>query len=1047
LAFLGLVLAVCGCGNLHAADGRARPILDATGVKGGLVVHLGCGDGTLTAALRVSDAHVVHGLDIDPTNVSNARKRLTALGLYGPVSVALLRGTRLPYAENLVTLAVVSDRSGVPMAEVMRVLAPQGVAYVKTGDGWKKTIKPRPKDIDEWSHYLHDASGNAVAADLKVGPPKHMRWLAGPRYCRSHEFNPSINAVVTAGGRLFYIHDEGQIGLLDLRFSSRWVLVARDAFNGVLLWKRPIPNWGYREWNTTGLWSAPLTLSRRVVADGPRVFATFGYKAPLSVLDAATGQTIRTVEGTMGTDEIVCSDGVVLLCVREQLSVAAPPKQKPKRRRNPHEWHIRKPGRAAVVALDAGSGRQLWQRAPGSVVPLTLAAQGGRVCFHDEKALVCLDLKTGQPQWATPCRRSGGSRHTGGTLALRDDVVLFTAGDGAVALSARDGKQLWKGPRSRGSGIANPPDLFVADGLVWLGHASGGNVRNATAVKREGRDLQTGEIKRVVEVSHLISPFHHWRCYRSKATDRFLLLTKRGVEFLDLKGGNHMRNDWLRAPCSHGFVPANGLLYVPPHPCLCYPGVRLWGFNALAAQAEPTQEAAGERLMRGPAFGKVVAPDSQRAAASNWPMYRRDPQRSGCAPSAAPTEVAQFWQTKLDGRLTPPVVADGRLYVAQIDAHQICCLDARNGRLQWRFVAGGRIDSPPTVSKGRVLFGSCDGWVYCLRAADGALAWRFRAPPDERHVVSHNQVESAWPVHGSVIVLDDVVYCSAGRSTFLDGGIYLCGLDANTGKLLHQAVTAGPWPDVHRETGKPFDMEGSRNDILVSDGTHLYLYQLVFDRKLKPVEAPRIDNLGSRKVGLHLMATGGFLDDSWWDRNYWVYSRRWPGFYFTNAGPKAGQILVFDDKVVYGLHVFTRRSRLSPVFHAGKGGYKLFADDVDNEPVLTKKSINREKGPGYSRAKPPRWEKHIPVRARAIVIAGPTLFLAGPPDVVPDDDPYRAFDGRLGAMLWAVNTADGAKLSECKLDAPPIFDGLIAAGGQLYLADRANRVTCFGGKP
>ena len=31
---------------------EARQILAATGVKGGLVVHIGCGDGRLTAALR-----------------------------------------------------------------------------------------------------------------------------------------------------------------------------------------------------------------------------------------------------------------------------------------------------------------------------------------------------------------------------------------------------------------------------------------------------------------------------------------------------------------------------------------------------------------------------------------------------------------------------------------------------------------------------------------------------------------------------------------------------------------------------------------------------------------------------------------------------------------------------------------------------------------------------------------------------------------------------------------------------------------------------------
>ena len=54
----------------------------------------------------------------------------------------------------------------------MRVLAPLGVACVKTADGWTKTVKPRPEEIDEWTHYLHDSTNNAVAQDDVVAPPQ-----------------------------------------------------------------------------------------------------------------------------------------------------------------------------------------------------------------------------------------------------------------------------------------------------------------------------------------------------------------------------------------------------------------------------------------------------------------------------------------------------------------------------------------------------------------------------------------------------------------------------------------------------------------------------------------------------------------------------------------------------------------------------------------------------------------------------------------------------------------------------------------------------------
>src|SRR5512137_2632504 len=65
----------------------AQQVLDATGVRGGLIVHLGCGDGRLTAALRASESYLVHGLDADPRHVAAARARIQSLGLYGPVSV------------------------------------------------------------------------------------------------------------------------------------------------------------------------------------------------------------------------------------------------------------------------------------------------------------------------------------------------------------------------------------------------------------------------------------------------------------------------------------------------------------------------------------------------------------------------------------------------------------------------------------------------------------------------------------------------------------------------------------------------------------------------------------------------------------------------------------------------------------------------------------------------------------------------------------------------------------------------------------------------
>ena len=151
-SILGLSLALFLSASAFADS--AADIIKATGVKGGFVVHLGCGDGELTTALRVNKGYLVHGLG---TDVTKARAAIRKAGLYGPVSADRLAGSKLPYIDGSVNLLITEDLQGVPMTEVMRVLTPKGVAYVKQGDDWKKTVKPRPDNIDDWTHFLHDS--------------------------------------------------------------------------------------------------------------------------------------------------------------------------------------------------------------------------------------------------------------------------------------------------------------------------------------------------------------------------------------------------------------------------------------------------------------------------------------------------------------------------------------------------------------------------------------------------------------------------------------------------------------------------------------------------------------------------------------------------------------------------------------------------------------------------------------------------------------------------------------------------------------------------
>ena len=166
---------------------EAQDIINGSGVQGGFIVHLNCGDGGLTEALRVSDSYLVHGLDPEIENVQTARQNILSKHKYGPVSVDQLLADRLPYRDNLVNLVVSDDLGGISMDEVMRILAPRGVACIKHSDGWHTTVKPWPDEMDEWTHWLHAADGNPVANDRLVGPPRSIQWIATPNRAKSHD--------------------------------------------------------------------------------------------------------------------------------------------------------------------------------------------------------------------------------------------------------------------------------------------------------------------------------------------------------------------------------------------------------------------------------------------------------------------------------------------------------------------------------------------------------------------------------------------------------------------------------------------------------------------------------------------------------------------------------------------------------------------------------------------------------------------------------------------------------------------------------------------
>jgi outer membrane protein assembly factor BamB len=1063
LLLIACNVGVPGFGQENLASQRADAIC-SLGSSGGMIAIIGDQHADLAISLAKRGPFTVQCLTPSDAARDQLRQSIDASGLYGSVSAITWTDPILPYMDNSINLLIVVDLGQSAsmestVQEVMRVLTPLGQAFVipqaiskqepnkdeiqpqaeslglvatnvdVAGNQWLQLKKNWPENIDQWTHFLHGADGNPVARDLLVGPPRHYQWTSGPSWLRSHETDSSISTMVTAQGRLFYIMDQAPISLTGQHsLPDKWALVARDAFNGVVLWEIPIRRWGWREWKNTWFINRPgdfpLNIRKRLVADGDDVYVTLGYRAPVSRIDARSGEIRQSYAQTEGAGELLYVDGRLVVAKITD-------------------------GAVKILAVDADSGEVVWESGatyrgttvdylrwptkgiappPSQIDPaLNLASDGKVVALVDGPEIVCLDAANGQEAWRARFpsvpedEQAGGIKSRGdlwvGTMIVSNGVVLHASPYQLAAFSQNTGEVMWSQPkRYIGHLWYEWKDVFVIDRLVWTWSAEleqgviqvgqGKRQRQQWPRTVNGYDIQTGELRKQVELGNIFRTHHHHRCYRNKATLRYILASRRGTEFVDLQDGHHTVDNWVRGTCHVGMMPANGLQYVPPHPCRCYLDEKLIGFNVLASavqQPAPTL-ANDQRLHVGPANANPDVDGQVAQPEIDWPAFRHDALRTGAIASSLPSDHAQLWHAALGGRLSAPIAVGDQVFLASVDQHRIVALSAKDGSVQWRFTAGSRIDSPPTYYRGAVLFGSADGCVYSVDASSGELVWKFTAAPTHRLIGVDGQLESAWPVHGSVLVQNDVVYFAAGRSSQLDGGITLYGLNVDSGQMLHSRTLVGPRYTVDNVEENYNLPMGALPDILIGDGTNIFMRTQAYDRELKPCQEKA-----------DLQPAGGFLDDSYFKRTPWRF-----------RDDEYARLIVHDNRRVYYVRMFDSLRGLDPTvfFTPGQRGYLLFAKDLNGQRDA--------------------WRLRIPVRIRAMALTGNQLVVAGPPDVVDRDDPLGAFEGRLGGRLYVLGNGSGESQKQHVLEAAPVFNGIAIARGRLVIVDERGNVSCFG---
>jgi outer membrane protein assembly factor BamB len=194
------------------------------------------------------------------------------------------------------------------------------------------------------------------------------------------------------------------------------------------------------------------------------------------------------------------------------------------------------------------------------------------------------------------------------------------------------------------------------------------------------------------------------------------------------------------------------------------------------------------------------------APAADWPTWRGDAGRTAYTEEKLTDKLHLQWVRKLPSQVPAwkdeevmqfdrgyqPVIAGGTLFLGSTVNDSITAYDLQSGAEKWRFYTDGPIRVTPAVWKDRLLFASDDGHLYCLDAADGRLQWRFRGSPCDRRFLGNERLISAWPARGGPVVADGTVYFAVGVWPFM--GTFVHALDVQSGRLVWtNDSTSFPW--------------------------------------------------------------------------------------------------------------------------------------------------------------------------------------------------------------------------------------------------------------
>jgi outer membrane protein assembly factor BamB len=580
----------------------ADTILERTGMRRGYCLVLGCPTGKLALALARDTGLQIYAVDPDPARVARARKTISDAGLYGTrITVDQAPLGKLPYPNYFAHLvvseeAVLEGKLTAPAAEVMRVLKPCGGmlclgqpegagtgvpvlgagrlqawatagklpgAKVEPGAGlWLTCTRGQLPGAANWTHQYGDPGNTAASEDTAVKCPLGVLWYGEPGPDKVPSRHLGNAAPLVVNGRCY------------LQGINR--IMCFDAYNGFPYWEREIPG-AYR----VGM----VRECSNLAADEKGIFVVTNDVCLR--LDALTGQTVQTyaIPAQVKADNtrwgfIALANGLLYGSASKEAQFSP-----------------------VLFALDPDSGALKWSYVGKRVRNNTIALDGGRVFFADDRAtpqqrleglrsrvdelvaskglsesaaleqlksadvrmVVALDATSGDIVWERPLDLTDCGMHILSAMATRDVVVFcgahsnghywpeFLSGEYSArrvtVLSQADGKLLW----TRAIGYRIRPlvigDMLVAEPWAFDVH---------TGEQKMRQNPVTGQ----PSIWEFERPGHH--CGTVCGSPNALFFRSWSFAYYDLlkdQGTQHFSGQ--RPGCWINMIPASGLVVVP----------------------------------------------------------------------------------------------------------------------------------------------------------------------------------------------------------------------------------------------------------------------------------------------------------------------------------------------------------------------------------------------------------------------------------------------------------------------------------------------------